>query len=65
MYLWTHSKICRNGTVSRLLVKKTQCQLHLLEKKTKLSKVRLVLPACLHLIKKKNYTEGVINIPNL
>jgi len=36
-----------------------------IRKKTKLSKVRLVLPACLHLIKKKNYTEGVINIPNL
>ena len=31
--VFMQSKICRNGTVHRLLVKKAQCQLHLLEKK--------------------------------
>ena len=31
--IYAHSKICRNGTFCRLLVKKAQCQLHLLEKK--------------------------------
>ena len=31
--IYGHSKICRSGTVCRLLVKKAQCQLHLLEKK--------------------------------
>lgn len=36
-----HSKICRNGTVSRSLGKKAPCQLHLLEKKT--SKLSMIL----------------------
>ena len=67
--IYGHSKICRNGTVHRLLVKKAQCQLHLLEKKKKLgmilrsTKQSLSSFTCLPAFNsKKNYTEGVINV---
>ena len=70
--IYGHSKIWRNGPVCRLLVKKAQCQLHLLGKKTKLGMILRstkqslsCFTACLHLIQKKNYTEGVINVPIL
>ena len=32
--IYGHTEICGNGTVSRLLGKKTPCQLHQLEEKT-------------------------------
>ena len=37
--IYGHSKICKNGTVCRLLVKEAPCQLLLLEKKTKLGMI--------------------------